>query len=324
MKKKVAIGIDIGGTNTVFGLVTRDGECLFYDSIPTQSDSPPEILFGNIFSKLADNEQKGLYDHELIGVGIGAPNANNFRCTIENPPNLSWDFVDVKEIVGRFSDLPVFLTNDANAAAVGEMMYGAARGMKNFIEITLGTGLGSGIIVEGNLVYGHDGFAGEIGHTIYDPAGRLCGCGRKGCLETYASATGIVRTVHELLSTTDEESILREVPEENISAKMIHEAALEGDPVALKAFDFTARVLGLKLADAVAHTSPEAIILFGGLAQSGDLLLVPTKKYMEESLFHVFKNKVALLPSGIHQHNAAILGAAALAWHQHGAMVHTV
>lgn len=317
MKQEVAIGIDIGGTNTVFGMVTRNGECIFYQSIPTQSELPPENLFENIFTALEQVSKAELPDYEIIGIGIGAPNANYFTCTIDNPPNLSWGFVDVKNIISRFSDFPVLLTNDANAAAVGEMMYGAARGMKDFIVITLGTGLGSGIVVGGNLVYGHDGFAGEIGHTIYDPNGRLCGCGRKGCLETYASATGIVRTVIELLECSEEQSVLREIPRETISAKMINDAALQGDQVALRAFDFTAKVLGLKLADAVAHTSPEAIVLFGGLSHSGDLLLRPTKRYLEENLFYVFKNKVALVQSGIYHQNAAVLGAAALAWHEH-------
>ncbi|MFN3694212.1 MAG: ROK family protein, partial [Ignavibacterium sp.] len=216
----------------------------------------------------------------------------------------------------KFSDVPVALTNDANAAALGEMYYGAAKGMKDFIVITLGTGLGSGIVVNGNLIYGHDGFAGEIGHTIYDPQGRQCGCGRKGCLETYASAPGIKRTVMELIAKTNLKSRLRTVSFENLDAKLITELALEGDMLALEAFDFTARVLGIKLADAVAHTSPEAIILFGGLSNAGDLLLVPTKKYLEENVFHVFRNKVKILKSELSEGKSAVLGAAALIWHE--------
>lgn len=195
------------------------------------------------------------------------------------------------------------------------MYYGAAKGMKNFIVITLGTGLGSGIVVDGNLVYGNDGFAGEIGHTVVFPDGRQCGCGKKGCLETYASAPGIKRTVLELLSKYNYESKFRKLSFDDFDAKMITDAALEGDEIALKAFDFTAKILGMKLADAVAHTSPEAIILFGGLANAGDLLLIPTKRYMEEYLFHVFKNKVKIIKSELNEGKSAVLGAAALIWH---------
>ncbi|HSP88182.1 MAG TPA: ROK family protein, partial [Ignavibacteriaceae bacterium] len=233
---------------------------------------------------------------------------------IENPPNLKWGVVNVVEIVNQYFDLPVAITNDANASAIGEMLFGAAKGMKNFIVITLGTGLGSGIVVDGKLVYGADGFAGEIGHTVFDPNGRLCGCGRKGCLETYSSSTGIRRTVMELLSNSNLDSVLRDISFDDLDSKMIYSAALAGDKIALEAFDYTAKVLGLKLADAVAHTSPEAIILFGGLALAGDLILIPTKKYMEENLFHVFKNKVKILPSGLQNCNAAVLGAGALIW----------
>jgi glucokinase len=204
------------------------------------------------------------------------------------------------------------MTNDANAAAMGEMIYGKAKGLKEFIVITLGTGLGSGIVVDGKVVYGHDGFAGEIGHTIYDPEGRLCGCGRKGCLETYASAPGIVLTVGELLTKSTVQTKLRDIPLNKMESKDIYEAALKGDNLAIEAFDFTAKILGLKLADSIAHTSPEVIYLFGGLAQSGDFILKPTKKYMEEYLLDVFKNKVRLEISGLEGSDAAVLGAAAL------------
>lgn len=313
---KLALGIDIGGTNTVFGLIDQDGKDYLIGSIPTNSNQPPDDLFFRLYSEYLELKKQVTKSFELIGVGIGAPNANYYKCTIEYPPNLNWGFVEVDKLVKKFFNVPIALTNDANAAALGEMYYGVAKGMKDFIVITLGTGLGSGIVVNGNLVYGHDGFAGEMGHTIVDPNGRLCGCGRKGCLETYASATGIRRTVMELLATTNYKSKLRTISYEDLTAKMITEAALDGDQLALEAFDYTARILGIKLADAVAHTSPEAIILFGGLANAGDLLLIPTKKYMEENLFHVFKNKVKILKSELNEGKSAVLGAAALIWHE--------
>ena len=214
----------------------------------------------------------------------------------------------------QYFDLPVILTNDAKAAAIGEMIYGAAKGMRDFILITLGTGLGSGFVANGELIYGNDGFAGELGHVIAVRGGRLCGCGRKGCLEQYASATGIVKTVIEMLAQSNEKSELRDIAEDSITSKKIFEAAKAGDKLALDAFDYTAKILGMSLADAVAITSPEAIILFGGLALSGDLILKPTKMYMEENLLDVYKNKVKLLLSSIAGSNAAILGASALAW----------
>lgn len=313
---KLALGIDIGGTNTVFGLIDQDGNDYLIGSIPTNPNQPPDDLFFRLYSEYLELKKYVTTSFELIGVGIGAPNANYYKCTIEFPPNLNWGYVEVDKLVKKSFDVPIALTNDANAAALGEMYYGVAKGMKDFIVITLGTGLGSGMVVNGNLVYGHDGFAGEIGHTIVDPNGRLCGCGRKGCLETYASATGIRRTVMELLATTNYPSKLRKVSYEELSAKMVTDAALEGDKLALEAFDYTAKILGMKLADAVAHTSPEAIILFGGLANAGDLLLIPTKKYMEENLFHVFKNKVKILKSELNEGKSAVLGAAALIWHE--------
>ena len=222
--------------------------------------------------------------------------------------------MNIVELVGEYSSLPCSITNDANAAAIGEMIFGAAKGMKNFIVITLGTGLGSGIVVNGEMVYGADGFAGEIGHTIVDPNGRECGCGRKGCLETYASASGICRTVFELISETNIPSELRLKSFFKLTSKDIAEAAERGDKIALRAFDYTAKILGMKLADTVAHTSPEAIILFGGLALSGELILIPTKHYMEKYLLNIFKNKVKLIRSTLPGGYAAIAGAAALAW----------
>ena len=316
-KKELTLGIDIGGTNSAFGFVDRNGECIVEASIPTLSENPAEDLFKRLKEKV-DEIYKGLIknDYKLLGIGIGAPNANYYKGTVELPPNLKWEIVNIVEISEKIFSLPTVITNDANAAAIGEMKFGAAKGMKDFIVITLGTGLGSGVVVNGELVYGADGFAGEIGHTIYDYDGRECGCGRKGCLETYASAPGIKRTVFELLANSNEPSELRKISFEQLTAKMISDAALKGDKIALQAFDFTGKVLGLKLADSVAHLSPEAIILFGGLALAGDLIFAPTQKYMEENMLNIFKNKVKLLPSKLTKGNTAVLGAAALIWNE--------
>jgi glucokinase len=249
------------------------------------------------------------------GIGIGAPNGNYYTGSIEFAPNLAWKgVIPLAEMLDKRMKLPVVLTNDANAAAIGEMLYGAAKGMTNFIVITLGTGLGSGIVVNGELLYGHDGFAGELGHTIVDPEGRTCGCGRKGCLETYASATGIVRTVIEMLDKVDKPSILRKANTNKLQSKDVFLAAQQGDQLALDAFEYTGKILGLKLADAIAFSSPEAIILFGGLAKAGDYIFTPTKKYMEHFLLAIYKNKVKLLPSLLKKENSAVLGAAALVW----------
>jgi glucokinase len=315
-RNEVVLGVDIGGTNTAMGYVDREGNLLAEESILTEAQKSAEGFFKRLHAK-AEAIFIPLRDrYEIIGVGLGAPNANYYKGTIEQPPNLSWGFVDVVGALRHWYDVPIVLTNDANAAAIGEMHFGAAKGMKDFIVITLGTGLGSGIVANGQLIYGHDGFAGEIGHTIVDPNGRLCGCGRRGCLETYASASGICRTVEELVRTTDTPSELRKGVGEKLTSKHIYEAALRNDRLALEAFELTGRYLGLKLADSVAHTSPEAIILFGGLAAAGDLLFTPTKKYLEEYLLNIFRNKVRLLPSGLSKGNAAILGAAALIWNE--------
>ncbi len=316
MKKKVAIGIDVGGTNTVFGFVDEGGVCIYESSILTHADQDADQLFGRLFKKVDDDFKKYSSDYELIGIGIGAPNANYYKGTVELPPNLNWGIVNVLEIVKKYSPLPSAITNDANAAAIGEMIFGAAKGMKDFIVITLGTGLGSGIVVNGELVYGSDGFAGEIGHTIVDPNGRECGCGRKGCLETYASASGIRRTVYELIATTNIPSELRNLSYNQLTSKDIADAANNGDKLALAAFDFTAKILGLKLADSVAYLSPDAVILFGGLALAGDLIFVPAKRYMEEYMLNIFKNKVKLLPSALPGAHAAVLGASALIWNE--------
>ncbi|QQS35400.1 MAG: ROK family protein [Ignavibacteriales bacterium] len=315
-KTEVTLGIDIGGTNTVFGYVDRHGNCVFESSIPTNSHESADHLFSRLKTAIDESYEQLNRKYTLIGIGIGAPNANYYKGTVELPPNLNWGYVNVVEIMKKYYDIPTVITNDANAAAIGEMKFGAAKGMKDFIMITLGTGVGSGIVANGDLIYGADGFAGEIGHTIYDINGRQCGCGRKGCLETYTSAGGIKRTVFELLANLNDESELRNVTFSDMTAKMICEAARKGDRIALKAFDVTGKILGIKLADAIAHTSPEAIILFGGLASSGELIFNPTKKYMEENVLNIFKNKVKLIPSALTEGNAAVLGASALIWNE--------
>jgi glucokinase len=315
-KKKVALGIDVGGTNTAFGYVDIEGKIICESSIPTHADQKAEQLFERIFAEINEAFKKYETDNELVGIGVGAPNGNYYKGTVEVPPNLNWGIVNVLELIKKFSPLPAAITNDANAAAIGEMLFGAAKGMKNFIIITLGTGLGSGIVVDGQLVYGADGFAGEIGHTVVDPNGRECGCGRKGCLETYSSATGIRRTVFELIGTTNIPSELRDISFNKLTSKGIANAANRGDKLALKAFDYTAKILGFKLADSVAHLSPEAIILFGGLALAGDLIVKPTKKYMEEYMLNLFKDKVKIVTSAITDSNAAVMGAAALIWNE--------
>lgn len=311
---EVVLGVDIGGTNTAFGYVDRDGNLLAEAVMKTEAHRTSDDFFGRLHAeaeKLFTSKNNQL---KLVGIGLGAPNGNYYKGTIEQPPNLSWKYVDVVATLKRWYSIPIVLTNDANAAALGEMLFGAAKGMKDFIVITLGTGLGSGIVSNGELIYGHDGFAGEIGHTVVDPNGRQCGCGKRGCLETYASASGICRTAIELLKEPTPPSELREINSDSITSKIIFQAAQRGDNIALKAFDKTAQYLGLKLADSIAHTSPEVIILCGGLSAAGDFIFTPTKKYMEEFLFNIFKNKVRLLPSGLPPGNSAILGAAALIW----------
>ena len=315
-KIQIVAGIDVGGTNTAFGFVDANGKIIAESSIQTRAEQNAEQLFERLFADINKLFQKFEKEFELVGIGIGAPNANYYKGTVELPPNLNWGYVNVLEIMKKYSSIPSVITNDANAAAIGEMIFGAAKGMKDFIVITLGTGLGSGIVVNGELVYGADGFAGEIGHTIVDPNGRECGCGRKGCLETYASASGIRRTVYELICNTNTPTKLRDISFDQLTSKDISDFAANGDKLALDAFDYTAKILGLKLADAVAHLSPEAIILFGGLALSGDLIFEPTKRYMEKYMLNIFKDKVKLIPSALPGGNAAVLGAAALIWNE--------
>jgi glucokinase len=312
--KEIVAGVDIGGTNTMYGLVDQDGNIIAEGRLSTPEY--PEIK--DFVSMLTATIQKLVASSDnvkLRGIGIGAPNANYHKGTIELAPNLAWKgIVPMASLVKGKVNLPVVMTNDANAAAMGEMVFGGAKKMKDFIILTLGTGLGSGIVIDGKLVYGHTGFAGELGHTIVVPGGRDCGCGRQGCLETYASATGLVRTVLYMLSEMREESSLRGLASSALTSKKIAEAAVKGDQIALEAFDYTAEMLAFGIINAVVFSSPEAIFLFGGLTRAGDLLFNPIRKYVDQNIQPVFKGTVKILPSGIAENNAAVLGAAALAW----------
>jgi glucokinase len=313
--KEVVLGIDIGGTFTKYGIVDRDGNCMADSSVSTDFTDDVHEYLDNLYKHI-EKTIAGLPEPvEIKGVGVGAPNGNYYNGTIEYAPNLKWKgVVPLANHIQKYYKVPVALTNDANAAALGEMLFGGAKGMKNFIVITLGTGLGSGIVVNGDLVYGHDGFAGELGHITVRPNGRMCGCGRTGCLEAYASATGIRRTVYKLIADSLDESELRGVSFNQLSAEMITHYAKRGDKIAIQSFEYTGQVLGQKLADVVAHFSPEAIFLFGGLAKAGDFILQPTKKAMEDNMMQIFKGKVKLLISGLGEVNAAIMGASALIW----------
>lgn len=310
---KVVLGLDIGGTTSTFGFVDDKGNLLAENKILTLSEEPVTRFLPRLFVGIRALLAQLPASVQLSGIGIGAPNANYHTGNIENPPNLRWGPVtNICELLKNEFKVPVVLTNDANAAAVGEMRFGSAKGMKDFIMITMGTGLGSGIVVNGRLVYGHDGFAGELGHTLVNVNGRFCGCGRRGCLETYVSATGIRRTVYKLLADYTDPSPLRKVAFDDLSAEMISDHALKGDKIAMLAFEYTGRILGMKLADAVVHTSPEAIFLFGGLANAKDLIFQPAYQNMEAHMTPIFKGKVKLAISGLQGQNAAVLGAAAL------------
>lgn len=309
----LAVGVDIGGTNTVIGIVDKKGKIFARASFKTSTCKTIEVFTDTLKESLNNciNDIKDPYS--LLGIGIGAPNGNFYTGTIEYAPNLPWDGkVEIVNKIEEKCDLPVYLTNDANAAAMGEMTFGGAKGMDNFAVITLGTGLGSGLVVNGSLVFGSDGLAGEMGHVIVERNGRLCGCGRKGCLETYASATAIVRTVNELLAYGDTDSSLLKL--DTITAKDIYLAAKDKDEIALKAFQITGEYLGEALANLVAINGPQAIFLFGGLALSGDYILKPTLENMEKNLLEVYKGKVKLMISSISEYDAAILGAASLVW----------
>ena len=310
--KNVVAGVDIGGTNTVFGIVDKTGKVLAEGHLKT-TDYP---VAGNFVKALAAGIKKlmaGKKDIKLTGVGIGAPDANFHRGTIEHAPNLAWKgIVPLADMVKKEVKVPVVVTNDANAAAMGEMVFGGAKNMKDFIILTLGTGLGSGIVVDGKMVYGHTGFAGEVGHMTVVPGGRVCGCGRQGCLETYASASGLVKTVSLMISEMRDESILRNIPPSKLTSKQIAEAAAKKDPIAVRAMEYTAEKLGFGIVNSIVFTSPEAIFLFGGLAQAGEMLFAPVRKYLAKHNYVLFKNTVKILPSSISESNGAVLGAAAL------------
>ena len=313
--KEAVIGIDIGGTFTKFGIVDREGHSYGEGSISSDKTDTIDKFLVQLHASITTLVSSLPEKIDIKGIGIGAPNSNYYKGTIENAANLRWKgTIHLTDKITALFGLPSVLTNDANAAALGEMIFGAAKGMRDFIVITLGTGLGSGIVVNGEVVYGHDGFAGELGHIIVKPNGRECGCGLKGCLETYVSATGIKRTVFKLLADYNAKSVLRKYSFDDLSAEKISEAAHQGDFIAIKAFEVTGSILGQKLADAVAYTSPAAIFLFGGLAKAGDLLFEPVRKNMEPNLLEIYRNKVKLLPSGLKDKNAAVMGASALIW----------
>lgn len=315
MERPYVIGMDIGGTNTVFGVVDSRGNVLATDSIKTQKYTDIDEYVNIISEKLIPMIESFGGVEKFRGFGIGAPNGNYYKGTIEHAANLPWEgVIPLTKMFEERVGIHTALTNDANAAAIGEMTYGAARGMKDFIMITLGTGVGSGIVVNGQMVYGHDGFAGELGHVTVKREGRICGCGRKGCLETYCSATGVARTAKDILVAKSEPSLLREIPAEEITSKDVYDAAVKGDKLAQEIFDFTGKVLGEALANFIAFSSPEAIVLFGGLAKSGSFITEPVEKSMNEHVLPIFRGKTKLLVSELKDADAAVLGASALGW----------
>lgn len=317
--KPYVIGLDLGGTNSVFGIVDSRGEIKATTAIKTQGyDNVEDYVDASIEAlKIIIDQVGGL--EKIKAMGIGAPNGNYYKGTIEFAPNLSWGHDGIVPLAEMFSkklnDIPVGLTNDANAAAIGEMTYGVARGLKNFIVITLGTGVGSGIVIDGKMVYGCDGFAGELGHTtMRSENGRLCGCGRKGCLEAYCSATGVARTAREFLKKTNENSLLRGIRAEDITSLDVSIAASKGDKLANRIYEFTGDMLGEACANFAVFSSPEAFIFFGGLTKSGDLLMKPLIKSYNERVLKIFKNKAKFLISGLEGSSAAVLGASAIGW----------
>lgn len=316
MSKPYVVGIDIGGTNTVFGIVDARGNVIASNSIKTCKHSKIEDYIDELHHELIRLMTANDAIDKVHGIGIGAPNANYFTGKIEDGVNLPWPTpIPLADLVSQKFQIPVTITNDANAAAIGEMTYGAARGLKDFIMITLGTGVGSGIVINGQLVYGHDGFAGELGHVVMKRNnGRMCGCGRTGCLEAYCSATGVARTAREFLEIKSDPSLLRNLPIADITSKDVYDAAMAGDKMAKEIFEYTGNILGEAFADFIAFSSPEAIILFGGLAKSGDLLMDPIRNSMNKNTLSIFKGKTKLLVSELKEGDAAVLGASALGW----------
>ena len=316
MQKPYVLGLDMGGTNSVLGVVDARGHVLGRTSIKTQSYRDINDYVNALYQE-AEKIIEPLGGMEMVrGIGAGVPNGNFYTGYIQEAMNLPWQTVPFAQLVSERFGLPCRITNDANAAAMGEMTYGAAKGMKNFIMITLGTGVGSGIVIDGNVVYGHDGFAGELGHTtaVRGENARPCNCGKMGCLEAYASATGVARTAKEILTSTTKETLLRQLDVDNITSKDVYDAAEQGDEVAKEIFDFTGTILGQQLADFIAFSAPEAIVLFGGLTKSGDWIKRPIEEAMNKNVLPLWKNKVKVLFSDLKEADAAVLGASALAW----------
>ena len=317
LEKQYVVGIDVGGQTTKIGVVDARGQVLAQTVIRSDNYDEPEPYLDEVAAAVKKVVEEANVSGKVRGVGIGAPNGNYYTGMVEMAPNVVWartTAVPVAKMLStRLNGIPVALTNDANAAAVGEMTYGAARGMKNFIMITLGTGVGSGIVINGEVVYGHDGFAGELGHVrVIRNNGRLCGCGRTGCLEAYCSAIGVARTAREWLEMSEEPSLLRGI--DKISSKDVYDAAKEGDPLALRVFNFTGHMLGNAFADFIAFSAPEAIVLFGGLARSKEFLTEPILEAMNGNVLDIWKDKVKRVYSALKESDAAILGASALAW----------
>ncbi len=310
--QKFTIGIDIGGTNTSVGVVDQTNVILHTSSFATKTASTADIFIRTLATIIEELAEKVAADGHIRGIAVAAPAAVRHEGTIQSPANLHWGTIDIVSMLKEYYNIPIIVTNDSNATALGEMKFGLARGVKNFIVVTLGTGLGSGIVVDGRLVYGENGVAGELGHTTINPAGRLCGCKRRGCAETYVSATGIRRTVFELLADSNEDSELRGIAFNNLTAAAISELALRGDPIALSAFEMTGTLLGRTLANAVAVFDPATIILSGGLMHAGDLLLSPTVKSFNENVLDIHKNRVSIVRSQFNDGEAAILGAITL------------
>ena len=316
MSKPYVIGIDMGGTNTVFGIVDARGTVIASNSIKTRKHNDINLYIDELYTETTRLIEANDATDKILGIGVGAPNANYFTGMIEDGVNLPWPTpVPFAQMLSDKFGLPVSITNDANAAAIGEMTYGVARGLKDFIMITLGTGVGSGIVINGQVVYGHDGFAGELGHMIVKHTnGRLCGCGRSGCLETYCSATGVARSAREFLEIRDQPSMLRDLDIESITSKDVYDAAIAGDELAKDVFEYTGKILGEALADFTVFSSPEAFVLFGGLAKSGELLFRPVRDHMEKNMLSIYKGKVKVLASELKEADAAVLGASALGW----------
>lgn len=314
--KSLVIGLDLGGTNSVFGIIDREGKVLTTTSIKTQGFPNVEVYVEDAVKAVMQIVEQVGGIEKIHAMGIGAPGGNYYNGTIEQAANLEWakGIVPLADMFASRLDIPVAITNDANAAAMGEMIYGEAVGMKNFVELTLGTGVGSGIVANGQLIYGCDGFAGELGHMVVEPEGRPCGCGRKGCLETYCSATGVVRTTVAMLEESTDATSLRDIPREELTSYDVYKAAMAGDAMAQEVFRQTGRRIGVACANIATFLSPEAFIFFGGLAQAGDLLFRPMEEAYNENVLSLYKGKAKFLKSGLDGAKAAVLGASAIAW----------